>query len=159
MSTQRRKRFKRLSVKRMNNVIYAINSLGKLSVKSNYKYEDHEVWKIVSQLMWEIKSLLLKFSKHLPVEERFKKLLMLDVEQLATIKITDSELHTHIMQKYKGLGLQTMIDNISTEPKHLKSNIRIRLKKIEETYKQLVKAENIVETEIKRLQKTIDKNK
>ena len=156
MSSQRRKRFKRLSVKRMQNVIYAIDSLGKLSVKSNYDYKDHEVWDIVSKLMWEIKSLLLKFSKHLPVEERLKRLIMLDAEQLATIKITDPELHDLIMQKYKGFGLEPMIDQLTAEPKYLKSNIRIRLKKIEETYKQLVKSENIVEKEINRLQKIIN---
>jgi uncharacterized protein YicC (UPF0701 family) len=159
MMSQRRNRFKRLSPKRMQNVLYAIDSLGKLSVKTNYDYKDKEVWDIVSKLMWEIKSLLLKFSKHLPVEERLKRLLMLDAEQINTIKITDPELYSLIMEKYEGKGLKAFTENLSEEPKHIKSNIHIRLKKIEETYKQLVKSEHIVDSEIKRLQKIMDKNK
>tara|TARA_B100000029_G_scaffold499209_1_gene569302 strand:- start:253 stop:735 length:483 start_codon:yes stop_codon:yes gene_type:complete len=160
MSTQRRKRFKRLSLKRKNNVIYAINSLAKLSVKSNYNYKDDEVWDIVAELMWEIKSLLLEFSKHMSEEEKLEQLIKLDALQLATLKITDPGLHKLIMEKYKVFGsLEPMIDNLTVEPKYLKSNIRMRLKKIEETYKQLVKSENIVEGEIERLQKIMSKNK
>ena len=88
-----------LSKKRLRNAVYTINSIGKLAVRSNYDYKDKEVWDIVSALMWEVKDLLLKFSMNESAEERLRRLLILDREQLALIKISDPELYELIIGK------------------------------------------------------------
>ena len=157
--TERRKRFKRLSVKRTKNAVFTINSIGKLAVRSNYDYKDQEVWNIVSKLIWEVKGLLLKFSMNEPVEERLRRLLRLDIEQLAAIQISDPELYDLITEK--NFDLKTSLDNFLNqpieEPKFLKTNAEMRFKKLKNTHAQLLKSENVVEAEINRLKKIMDK--
>ena len=159
MSTTRRKRFLNLSAKRLRNAVYTINSIGKLAVRSNYDYKDQEVWDIVSALVWEVKDLLLKFSINVPVEERLNRLLRLDREQLAAIKISDPELYELIIGKNVDLkkSLESFNNQPFKEPKFLKTNAQMRFKKLKETQAQLLKSEKVVEKEINRLKKIMDK--
>ena len=159
MSNSRRERFKKLSKKRLQNAVFTINSIGKLAVRSNYDYKDQEVWDIVSALVWEVKDLLLKFSINVPVEERLNRLLRLDREQLAAIKISDPELYELIIGKNVDLkkSLESFNNQPFKEPKFLKTNAQMRFKKLKETQAQLLKSEKVVEKEINRLKKIMDK--
>ena len=159
MSKSRRQRFKEISSRRTKNAIFSINSIGKLAVRSNYDYKDQEVWDIVSALVWEVKDLLLKFSINVPVEERLNRLLRLDREQLAAIKISDPELYELIIGKNVDLkkSLESFNNQHFQEPKFLKINAQMRFKKLKDTHAQLLKSENVVEKEINRLKKIMDK--
>ena len=57
----RRERFKRLYPKRLEKAIWSIRSIGKLSEKSNYIFEDDEVLKMISKLISELKVIIAKF--------------------------------------------------------------------------------------------------
>jgi hypothetical protein len=57
----RRERFKRLYPKRLEKAIWSIRSIGKLSEKSNYIFEDDEVLKMISKLISELKVTIAKF--------------------------------------------------------------------------------------------------
>ena len=57
----RRERFKRLYPKRLEKAIWSIRSIGKLSEKSNYIFEEDEVLKMISKLISELKVIIAKF--------------------------------------------------------------------------------------------------
>ncbi len=57
----RRERFKRLYPKRLKNAVWNIRSIGKLSARTNYIYEDAEVDEILSTLVFELKAVITKF--------------------------------------------------------------------------------------------------
>ena len=58
---RRRERFKRLYPKRLEKAIWSIRSIGKLSEKSNYIFEEDEVLKMISKLISELKVIIAKF--------------------------------------------------------------------------------------------------
>ena len=57
----RRERFKRLYPKRLEKAIWSIRSIGNLSEKSNYIFEEDEVLKMISKLISELKVIIAKF--------------------------------------------------------------------------------------------------
>ena len=57
----RRERFKRLYPRRLENAVWNIQSIGKLSARTNYIYENKEVNEILLTLILEIKAVMLKF--------------------------------------------------------------------------------------------------
>ena len=57
----RRERFKKLYPKRLKNTVWNIRSIGKLSARTNYIYEDVEVDEILSTLIFELKAVITKF--------------------------------------------------------------------------------------------------
>jgi antitoxin component YwqK of YwqJK toxin-antitoxin module len=57
----RRQRFKKLYPKRLKNTVWNIRSIGKLSARTNYIYEDVEVDEILSTLIFELKAVITKF--------------------------------------------------------------------------------------------------
>ena len=57
----RRKRFKKLYPKRLKNAVWNIQSIGKLSARTNYIYENNEVDEILLTLIFEIKGVMAKF--------------------------------------------------------------------------------------------------
>ena len=50
----RRERFKRLYPKRLEKAVWSIRSIGKLSERSNYVFEEDEVLEMISKLVSEI---------------------------------------------------------------------------------------------------------
>ena len=54
-------KFKDLSGKRLENAKWRIRSIGKLSDRSNYAYQEEEVEHIFSTLMFELKTAIAKF--------------------------------------------------------------------------------------------------
>ena len=59
--TIRRERFKKLYPKRLKNAVWNIQSIGKLSARTNYIYENKEVDEILLTLILEIKAVMIKF--------------------------------------------------------------------------------------------------
>jgi len=59
--TIRRERFKKLYPKRLKNAVWNIQSIGKLSARTNYIYENKEVDEILLTLIFEIKAVMIKF--------------------------------------------------------------------------------------------------
>jgi len=57
----RRERFKRLYPRRLANAVWNIQSIGKLSARTNYIYENKEVDEILLTLILEIKAVMIKF--------------------------------------------------------------------------------------------------
>ncbi len=57
----RRERFKKLYPKRLKNAVWNIQSIGKLSARTNYIYEKKEVDEILLTLIFEIKGVMVKF--------------------------------------------------------------------------------------------------
>ena len=57
----RRERFKKLYPKRLKNAVWNIQSIGKLSARTNYIYENKEVAEILLTLILEIKAVMVKF--------------------------------------------------------------------------------------------------
>ena len=57
----RRERFKRLYPRRLENAVWNIQSIGKLSARTNYIYENKEINEILLTLILEIKAVMIKF--------------------------------------------------------------------------------------------------
>ena len=85
--SSRSERFKKLYPKRLEKAVWSIRSIGKLSNRSNYVYEDEEVEKIFSILMFELKAAISKFGKG-TVEERFKRYLEISNDFLRFLRIS-----------------------------------------------------------------------
>ena len=96
--SSRSERFKKLYPKRLEKAVWSIQSIGKLSNRSNYVYEDEEVDNILSTLMFELKAAISKFGKG-TVEERFKRYLEIDLKQMKVINESDPELYNYIIEK------------------------------------------------------------
>jgi hypothetical protein len=95
--SSRSERFKKLYPNRLKKAAWSIRSIGKLSNRTNYVYEDEEVDKILSTLMFELKAAISKFGKG-TVEDRFKRYIQIDKKHLKVIGETDPELYDYIMQ-------------------------------------------------------------
>ena len=142
MSNSRSDRFKRLYPKRLKNAVWSIRSIGKLSNRSNYVYEEEEVEKIFSTLMFELKAAISKFGKG-TVEERFKRYLEIDFKQLNVIKETDPELYDYIIDKFDRNGGANLLEHylkesLSDEKESDELNrIKAELDRSSETIRQL----------------------
>ena len=142
MSNSRSDRFKRLYPKRLKNAVWSIRSIGKLSNRSNYVYEEEEVEKIFSTLMFELKAAISKFGKG-TVEERFKRYLEIDFKQLSVIKETDPELYDYIIDKFDRNGGANLLEHylkesLSDEKESDELNrIKAELDRSSETIRQL----------------------
>ena len=93
-------KFKRLSDDRLDKAKWSIQSIGKLSDRSNYAYEEEEVNKILAELMFELKLAMSKFGKG-SVEDRFKRYIDIDFKQIKATEETDPELYDYIMKQLK----------------------------------------------------------
>ena len=105
----RRERFKKLYPKRLKNAKWNIRSIGKLSERTNYVYEEEEVDEILSTLMFEIKAAISKFGSG-SVEERFNRYIDIDLKHMKVIKETDPELYQYILQKLQPKGASLLED-------------------------------------------------
>ena len=105
----RRERFKKLYPKRLKNAKWNIRSIGKLSERTNYVYEEEEVDEILSTLMFEIKAAISKFGSG-SVEERFNRYIDIDLKHMKVIQETDPELYQYILQKLQPKGASLLED-------------------------------------------------
>ena len=105
----RRERFKKLYPKRLKNAKWNIRSIGKLSERTNYVYEEKEVDEILSTLMFEIKAAISKFGSG-SVEERFNRYIDIDLKHMKVIQETDPELYQYILQRLRPKGASLLED-------------------------------------------------
>ena len=112
----RRERFKKLYPKRLKNAKWNIRSIGKLSERTNYVYEEEEVDEILSTLMFEIKAAISKFGSG-SVEERFKRYIEIDLKQMKVIKETDPDLYKYILQKLQHSKGASLLEDYLKEKK------------------------------------------
>ena len=105
----RRERFKKLYPKRLKNAKWNIRSIGKLSERTNYVYEEEEVDEILSTLMFEIKAAISKFGSG-SVEERFNRYIDIDLKHMKVIQETDPELYQYILQRLQPKGASLLED-------------------------------------------------
>jgi len=105
----RRERFKKLYPKRLKNAKWNIRSIGKLSERTNYVYEEEEVDEILSTLMFEIKAAISKFGSG-SVEERFNRYIDIDLKHMKVIQETDPELYQYILQRLRPKGASLLED-------------------------------------------------
>jgi len=105
----RRERFKKLYPKRLKNAKWNIRSIGKLSERTNYVYEEEEVDEILSTLMFEIKAAISKFGSG-SVEERFNRYIDIDLKHMKVIQETDPELYQYTLQRLKPKGASLLED-------------------------------------------------
>ena len=106
---KRKERFKKLYPKRLKNAKWNIRSIGKLSERTNYVYEEEEVDEILSTLMFEIKAAISKFGSG-SVEERFKRYIDIDLKHMKVIQETDPELYQYTLQRLKPKGASLLED-------------------------------------------------
>ena len=105
----RRERFKYLYPRRLENAQKIIRSIGKLSERTNYVYEEKEVDEILSTLMFEIKAAISKFGSG-SVEERFNRYIDIDLKHMKVIQETDPELYKYILQRLQPKGASLLED-------------------------------------------------
>lgn len=147
MST-RRERFKRLWPKRLEKTLWHIQSIGKLSEKTNYIYRPEEIEAIKSQLNIALTETMLRFDTGLAnnIEEetndapnkvlntllyrieKAEKANKLLRDQINSIAIAKDVLEAEV------LGLQDLIaktsDRLSREINHVKSSGRLAIPKV-----------------------------
>ena len=153
---ERRARFIRVKRKKLNRAKEIIDSFNTLSVRSNYKYKEDELWDIIQALTWQVKELMLNFSKNSSIEKKIEQLVLLEVEQMRAIKVYDEELFSHITNKLpKGLlpAVENYIDRAAFESPMYKDHVRNRYKKLEDMHKSIGKAESLINKEMMRLNK------
>ena len=105
----RRKRFKYLYPRRLENAQKIIRSIGKLSERTNYVYKDKEVDEILSTLMFEIKAAICKFGSG-SGEERFNRYIDIDLKHMKVIQESDPELYKYILQRLQPKGASLLED-------------------------------------------------
>ena len=107
-SRSRSEKFKKLSEDRLENARWRIKSIGKLSNRSNYAYDEKQVEKIFSTLMFELKTAIAKFGSG-NVEDRFRRYFEIDFKQLSALEETDPELYDFFLKKFDQLGPEGII--------------------------------------------------
>ena len=108
---KRRERFKRLYPKRLEKAIWSIRSIGKLSEKSNYIFEEEEVLKMISQLVSELKVSIAKF----------------DIPKESTSTGINDEINDQLKNEIKSLEniFNKRNELVSLELENIKRNLRI----------------------------------
>ena len=107
----RRERFKRLYPKRLEKAIWSIRSIGKLSEKSNYIFEEDEVLKMISKLISELKVIIGKF----------------DIPKESSTPGINDEINDQLKNEIKSLENEFNKRNelVSLELENIKRNLRI----------------------------------
>ena len=149
----RSQKFKDLAKERLKNAKWRIRSIGKLSNRSNYAYEEEEVEEIFSTLMFELKTAIAKFGSG-TVEDRFRRYFAIDFKQLSALEETDPELYRFFLKKFDQLGPEGMIKEHIQEVRDRdrdKSNMKSILDRLDDygvTMRQLKNTIKLVETKV-----------
>ena len=86
----RRERFLRLKQKREDGIVNELKKLGRLSVRSNYQYEQDEIDKLSFLLINLVKQTMTLFGTN-STKERYEKLLQMDVLEFRSIEENDPQ--------------------------------------------------------------------
>ena len=102
----RKERFIRVSKKRLDRALTAINSLENLSNKANYEYSYDEINKISGKLMARVKLVMASFGST-NAEDRYQRLIEQDLIQYELLKNSDLEVYELVskqLEKYNPLN-------------------------------------------------------
>jgi len=131
----RKERFLRVSKNRLERALAAIESIEKLSNKSNYDYEESDINNISGRLMAKVKLVMSSFGSYSAVE-RFERLVEQDQLQYRLLKESDPEVYK-LVQSY--LTNSNPINAAYTSIQDSKSKEDELLGKLENLYDKLLK--------------------
>lgn len=139
----RKERFLRVSKNRLERALAAIESIEKLSNKSNYDYEESDINNISGRLMAKVKLVMSSFGSYSSVE-RFERLVEQDQLQYRLLKESDPEVYK-LVQSY--LTNSNPINAAYTSIQDSKSKEDDLIEKLEHLYDQLLKKNHINDNE------------
>ena len=96
----RRDRFLKLSEKRLNKALAAIDSIENLSNKSNYDYEVDEINDMAGRLMARVKFVMSSFGSA-TAQDRFNRLIEQDVLQYQLLEREDPDVYKFIHEAFE----------------------------------------------------------
>lgn len=131
----RKERFLRVSKNRLERALAAIESIEKLSNKSNYDYEESDINNISGRLMAKVKLVMSSFGSYSAVE-RFERLVEQDQLQYRLLKESDPEVYK-LVQSY--LTNSNPINAAYTSIQDSKSKEDDLIEKLEHLYEQLLR--------------------
>ena len=131
----RKERFLRVSKNRLERALAAIESIEKLSNKSNYDYEESDINNISGRLMAKVKLAMSSFGSYSSVE-RFERLVEQDQLQYRLLKESDPEVYK-LVQSY--LTNSNPINAAYTSIQDSKSKEDDLIGKLENLYYKLLK--------------------
>lgn len=139
----RKERFLRVSKNRLERALAAIESIEKLSNKSNYDYEESDINNISGRLMAKVKLVMSSFGSYSAVE-RFERLVEQDQLQYRLLKESDPEVYK-LVQSY--LTNSNPINAAYTSIQDSKNKEDDLIEKLEHLYDQLLKKNDINDNE------------
>lgn len=131
----RKERFLRVSKNRLERALAAIESIEKLSNKSNYDYEESDINNISGRLMAKVKLAMSSFGSYSAVE-RFERLVEQDQLQYRLLKESDPEVYK-LVKSY--LTNSNPINAAYTSIQDSKSKEDDLIEKLEHLYEQLLR--------------------
>ena len=129
----RKDRFIRVSKKRLDRALSAIDSLENLSNKANYEYSCDEINKISGKLMARVKFVMASFGST-NAEDRYQRLIEQDLIQYELLKNSDLEVYELVSKQLENYNpLKAAYES----NKQRKSNESELLEKFRDLYKEL----------------------
>ena len=117
----RRDRFLRLKQKREDGIVNELKKLGRLSVRSNYQYEQDEIDKLSFLLINLVKQTMALFGTN-STKERYEKLLQMDVLEFRSIEENDPQLFEYI--KNNRPDMEALLQSIKVERPSLQNDYK-----------------------------------
>ena len=130
----RKERFIRVSKKRLDRALEAIDSLENLSNKANYDYTQEEINNISAILMARVKLVMRSFGSSKNAEDRFQRLIEQDFIQYELLQDSDPEVYALVKKLFKNYN---PIKASYESNKEQKSNENELLDKFRDLYKEL----------------------
>jgi len=109
----RRKRFLKVSPKRVDKVIRSLDSLGKTSERSNYEFHQYEIDSMYLKILSQINNIFILFGDKGP-EHKLNRFLQADLLQYETLRKQDPETFKLVEQKV-GKGFSFSQTNLSSK--------------------------------------------
>ena len=97
----RKERFIRVSKKRLDRALEAIDSLENLSNKANYDYTQEEINNISATLMARVKLVMRSFGSSKNADDRFQRLIEQDFIQYELLQDSDPEVYALLKKLFK----------------------------------------------------------
>ena len=129
----RKERFIRVSKKRLDRALEAIDSLENLSNKANYDYTQEEINNISAKLMARVKLVMASFGS-MNAKDSFQRLIEQDLIQYELLQDSDPEVYDLVSQKLESYG---PIKTAYKSNKEQKSNESELLDKFRDLYEEL----------------------
>ena len=129
----RKERFIRVSKKRLDRALEAIDSLENLSNKANYDYTQEEINNISAKLMARVKLVMASFGST-NAKDSFQRLIEQDLIQYELLQDSDPEVYDLVSQKLESYG---PIKTAYKSNKEQKSNESELLDKFRDLYEEL----------------------